>query len=135
MLPTMAHGASSQGSPLCATSHSNSRSVLPGRGKGMTEESSTATEKSPRYPKCVSQYGISERCARVTGDGAGCWTKRLIQTGLAFAFEFGSSRHLKSVYSGSPVAVEGNHCCGVVFPPPGPHGQIFVRGVEVKATL
>ena len=81
----MAQGASSQGSPLCATSHSNSRSVLPGRGKGMTEESTTATEKSPRNPKCVSQCGINERCARVTEDGARCWTKSLMQTGLAFA--------------------------------------------------
>jgi hypothetical protein len=51
----------------------------------MTEESTTATEKSPRNPKCVSQCGINERCARVTEDGARCWTKTLMQTGLAFA--------------------------------------------------
>jgi hypothetical protein len=53
-------GASSHGSPLCATSPNNNRSVLPGRGRGITEESTTETEKSPRAPSCVSQCGISD---------------------------------------------------------------------------
>ena len=56
----MAIGPSSHGLPLCATSHSNSRSVLPGIGKGIGEESTTATKKSPSAPRCVSQCGIDE---------------------------------------------------------------------------
>jgi len=54
-------GGSSQGLPLCATSHSNSRSVLPGRGRGMTEESTTATEKKAQRSqvrKPVRRQGV-----------------------------------------------------------------------------
>ena len=43
----MANAASSHGSPPCATSQRSSRSVLPGRGRGMGEESTTATGEKP----------------------------------------------------------------------------------------
>lgn len=67
-LPEMAIVARNQGFPLCATSQSNSRSVLPGNGKGITDGSTTATAKGPRAPRCVSRSGRSDECTR----GAGC---------------------------------------------------------------
>src|ERR1019366_3448189 len=69
MLHAMAQGASSHGLPLCATSQSSNRSVLPGMGRGITEESITATEKSPSAPRCVSQWGTSKW-------GTGKWRTR-----------------------------------------------------------
>src|ERR1700733_14830395 len=78
----MAMDVSSQRFPLCATSHNNSRSVLPGRGRGITEESITATENNPMAPRCVSQCGRSGGCARGTVAFAGLRTKALIPTYL-----------------------------------------------------
>jgi len=59
-LPGIAIAARNQGFPLCATNQSNSRSVLPGNGKGITNESTTTTAKSPSAPRCVSQSGRSD---------------------------------------------------------------------------
>ena len=42
--------------------------TLPGSGKGMTEESITATENSPSAPRCVSQCGIREGFTRSACD-------------------------------------------------------------------
>jgi hypothetical protein len=56
----MALGAKIQGLPWCATNQSNNKSVLPGNGKGITDESTTATANSPSDPRCVSQCGMRE---------------------------------------------------------------------------
>ena len=44
----MAIEASSKGFPLCATSHNSSRSVLPGRGKGIAEEIDHGNGEEPQ---------------------------------------------------------------------------------------
>ncbi len=49
-LPEIAIAPSSHGFPLCATNQSKSRSVQPGSGKGIMDESTTATAKSPSTP-------------------------------------------------------------------------------------
>jgi len=72
MLPATAHDVSIQGFPPCATSHNNSRSVLPGSGSGMTEESITETENSPSAPICVSQCGMGAGFALSAADLAAC---------------------------------------------------------------
>ncbi len=41
-------------------------------GKGITDESSTATENKPSEPKCVSQCGMSEWWTGRAFNGAAC---------------------------------------------------------------
>jgi hypothetical protein len=45
--------------------------VLPGMGKGITEESTTETRKSPSGPSFVSQCGMSGWCWRGAAAGGG----------------------------------------------------------------
>jgi hypothetical protein len=55
MDPTMAAMAANTGFARWATSRISSRSVLPGSGSGMIEESIVDTTKSPMVPKPMSQ--------------------------------------------------------------------------------
>ena len=63
ILPTTALGASSHGFLRCAPpAIATAGSVLPGGGRGITEESTTDTQNSPSPPKCVSQCGTRGVC-------------------------------------------------------------------------
>ena len=78
MLPATALKVSSQGFPLCETSRSRSRSVLPGMGRGTMEESTMATANRPSGPRRMSQWGRNER--RAAGAGANRFTTRFDAT-------------------------------------------------------
>ena len=74
ILPAMAQGVRSHGSPPCATSQISSMSALPGSERGMTEESTNATVKSPRGPRCASQCGTIGAFGLGEGSCIGCRT-------------------------------------------------------------
>lgn len=52
--------------PRCADSNNSSRSVLPGNGSGITEESTTDTAKIPNPPRLASHRKSGERCDAAT---------------------------------------------------------------------
>jgi hypothetical protein len=63
--------------------------------RGITEESTTATEKIPNAPRCVSQYGgVEEWCIPELAICSGCLTKILIQA-LSWTYDSGLSIEIK----------------------------------------
>ena len=120
MLPATALAARSHGSPPCATSQSRSKSVLPGTGRGITEESSAATAKIPAAPRCVSQCGGAEVwCSLGTAIRAGCLTTEVIRAERSRCLD---------VAEGKPVvAAPTEHAADG---PNGKHRQQAVQGAQ-----